>query len=160
MSCGQVLYSEDGYTYLDVRPALELEEIGKVKGCVNVPKMLAKRVYDPKENKKVVKKEENPDWLEQVTCTTACSEATAEALTLLHVELSRECHTMYVHCGMQKLGSLSTGSYHALALSFAVSYLSGAQSVYASRHSAVQTTSPLRSLRKRLERFVALLKDA
>ncbi len=80
MSCGQVLFSEDGYTYLDVRPALELEEIGKVKGCVNVPKMLAKRVYDPKENKKVVKKEENPDWLEQVTRPTACSEATANVL--------------------------------------------------------------------------------
>ncbi|BDA51186.1 probable thiosulfate sulfurtransferase 16, chloroplastic [Coccomyxa sp. Obi] len=62
----RVLFSEDGYTYLDVRPALELEEVGKVKGCVNVPMMHAKRVYDPKENKKVVQKEENPDWIEQV----------------------------------------------------------------------------------------------
>jgi hypothetical protein len=62
----QVLYSEDGYTYLDVRPALEYEDVGRVKGSVNIPMMIAKRVYDPEQKKKVVKKEENPDWIEQV----------------------------------------------------------------------------------------------
>lgn len=62
----QVLYSEDGYTYLDVRPALEYEDVGRVKGSVNIPMMIAKRVYDPEQKKKVVKKEENPNWIEQV----------------------------------------------------------------------------------------------
>ncbi|KAK9902888.1 hypothetical protein WJX75_009856 [Coccomyxa subellipsoidea] len=62
----RVLYSEDGYTYLDVRPALEYEDVGRVKGSVNIPMMIAKRVYDPEQKKKVVKKEENPNWIEQV----------------------------------------------------------------------------------------------
>lgn len=62
----QVLFSDGGYTYLDVRSPLELEEIGKVKGCVNVPMTLTKKVYDPKVNKKVVQREDNPDWLAQV----------------------------------------------------------------------------------------------
>lgn len=61
-----MLYSEDGYTYLDVRPALEYEDVGRVKGSVNIPMMIAKRVYDPEQKKKVVKKEENPNWIEQV----------------------------------------------------------------------------------------------
>jgi hypothetical protein len=63
----QVLFSEGGYTYLDVRPALECEEVGKVKGSVNIPMMHAKRVYDPEQRKKVLQKEENPDFVAQVT---------------------------------------------------------------------------------------------
>lgn len=44
---------DHGYTYLDVRSTLENEEVGKVKGAVNVPFVLAKKVYSPQENKKV-----------------------------------------------------------------------------------------------------------
>lgn len=39
--------------YLDVRPALEYEEAGKVPGSVNVPVMNSKRRWDAKEQKKV-----------------------------------------------------------------------------------------------------------
>jgi hypothetical protein len=42
-----------GYTYIDVRPELEVDEVGKWKGAVNVPFVNSKRVYSPEENKKV-----------------------------------------------------------------------------------------------------------
>ena len=41
-------------------------QVGKQRGCVNIPWMHAKRVYSPEERKKVVQKEENPDWVAQV----------------------------------------------------------------------------------------------
>lgn len=62
----QTLFSDLGYTYLDVRPALELEEVGKVKGSVNVPIAHASRRYDSEQQKKVLKKEDNPDFIAQV----------------------------------------------------------------------------------------------
>eukprot|EP00879_Flechtneria_rotunda_P002041 GHRR01002220.1.p1 GENE.GHRR01002220.1~~GHRR01002220.1.p1 ORF type:complete len:226 (+),score=54.31 GHRR01002220.1:706-1383(+) len=62
----RVLYSNGGYTYLDVRTPLELEEIGKVKDSVNIPMMFASKVYDTQERKKVIKKEPNPDFVRQV----------------------------------------------------------------------------------------------
>lgn len=77
----QVLFSEEGYVYLDVRPALELDEVGKVKGAVNVPMMHAKRVFSPEENKKVVQKEENTEWLEQVLNCTLSSQSRLPILT-------------------------------------------------------------------------------
>ena len=46
-SSAQVLFSSDGYTYLDVRPRLEYEEAGRVKGSVNIPIMNARRVGVP-----------------------------------------------------------------------------------------------------------------
>lgn len=49
----QVLFSEDGYVYLDVRSQLENEEIGKVKGSVNIPFVHARRVWNAEEGKKV-----------------------------------------------------------------------------------------------------------
>jgi hypothetical protein len=41
------------YKYVDVRPELEIDEVGKFKGAVNVPFFNSKRVYDAAENKKV-----------------------------------------------------------------------------------------------------------
>ena len=62
----QVLYSEDGYTYLDVRPELEVQEVGKVKGSVNIPIMHATRKYDPEQKKKVVQKTPNDAFADMV----------------------------------------------------------------------------------------------
>jgi hypothetical protein len=42
-----------GYTYVDVRPDLEVDEVGKWKGAINVPLVNSKRVYDASVNKKV-----------------------------------------------------------------------------------------------------------
>lgn len=55
-ACLQVLFSELGFVYLDVRPPLELDEVGKVRGSVNVPIMFSQRKWSPEEQKKVVKK--------------------------------------------------------------------------------------------------------
>ena len=63
----QALVSSLGYTYLDVRPALELEEAGKVRDCVNIPIVNATRKWDAKEQKKVVRKEDNPNFIAQVS---------------------------------------------------------------------------------------------
>jgi len=60
------LYSNGGYTYLDVRSALEVEEVGKVKDSVNIPFVICTRVYDAAEKKKVIKKENNADFVAQV----------------------------------------------------------------------------------------------
>lgn len=62
----QVLFSNDGYVWLDVRSELECDEVGKVKGSVNVPWINVSRVYDAKEGKKVVKKEQNTNFVKQV----------------------------------------------------------------------------------------------
>lgn len=62
----QALYSNGGYTYLDVRSALEVDEVGKVKDSVNIPFVICTRVYDAQEGKKVIKKEENTEWINQV----------------------------------------------------------------------------------------------
>ncbi len=39
----QCLFSSGGYTWLDVRSELEVDEVGKVKGSVNVPFVHLKR---------------------------------------------------------------------------------------------------------------------
>lgn len=49
----QVLFSEDGYTYLDVRPTLELDEVGKVKGSVNIPLYNSVRKFNSETRQKV-----------------------------------------------------------------------------------------------------------
>lgn len=61
----RVLY-ETGYTYLDVRPALELEEAGKVRESVNVPFMNAKWKYNAEERKKEMVRTPNDKFLEQM----------------------------------------------------------------------------------------------
>lgn len=59
----QVLFTECGYAYLDVRSALECEEIGKVKGSVNIPFVNAKKVYDSETRTKVRAREIEPPCL-------------------------------------------------------------------------------------------------
>jgi rhodanese-related sulfurtransferase len=61
-----VLFSVGGYTYLDVRPSLELEAAGKVKGCVNIPIVNSKWVYDAEAQKKVTQKEPNAAFVDMV----------------------------------------------------------------------------------------------
>lgn len=90
----QVLFSEDGYVYLDVRPELELEEVGRVKDAVNIPLYNSRRVYDAQEGKKVIQKNENPDFIRMVErkfpdkntkLLVACSDGTAYSLDALEV---------------------------------------------------------------------------
>lgn len=65
----QALYSDGGYTYLDVRPKLEVDDIGKVKGSVNVPMANSVRKYDPEQRKKVVQNlGKNEDFIKEVRC--------------------------------------------------------------------------------------------
>jgi len=40
--------------------------VGKFKGCVNISPYSSKRVFDPEQNKKVVVREENPNFIAQV----------------------------------------------------------------------------------------------
>jgi hypothetical protein len=63
----QVLFSCEGYLWLDVRSELEVEEVGKVKDSINVPFEHIMKVYDPVERKKVVKKSPNPDFKRMVS---------------------------------------------------------------------------------------------
>ena len=69
----QVLFSEEGYAYLDVRPTLEYEEVGRVKGSVNIPMVNLKRVYDPEQKKKVMQKEENDTFIDKVSQPPSCA---------------------------------------------------------------------------------------
>eukprot|EP00884_Botryococcus_braunii_P010219 jgi/Botrbrau1/19199/Bobra.0077s0102.1 len=62
----RVLFSEDGYTYLDVRPALELEEVGKVKDSVNIPLYNSVRKFNSETRQKEVVKTENEKFKEQI----------------------------------------------------------------------------------------------
>lgn len=62
----RVLFSEDGYAYLDVRPALELEEVGKVKDSVNIPLYNSVRKYNSETRQKEVVKTENEKFKEQI----------------------------------------------------------------------------------------------
>ncbi|GBF97959.1 hypothetical protein Rsub_10632 [Raphidocelis subcapitata] len=54
---------ESGWTYLDVRSEFEIDESGKVKGSVNVPFVIIKRVFDPETRERVIKKDPNPDFI-------------------------------------------------------------------------------------------------
>lgn len=62
----RILFTEAGYKYLDVRPEIELEATGKIKGNINVPFVNARWKYDPEQKKKVVEKEPNEKFVEQV----------------------------------------------------------------------------------------------
>ena len=66
----QALISSLGWKYLDVRSSLECQDIGKVKDSINVPMVNAVKKWDPEQQKKVVKKEDNPDFLKQVMHNT------------------------------------------------------------------------------------------
>lgn len=90
----RILFTEGGYKYLDVRPELELDATGKVKGCINVPIVNARWKYDPEQNKKVVIKDEglNPDFINQIKkkfpdtetkIIVGCSDGTSYSLDAL-----------------------------------------------------------------------------
>lgn len=60
------LIERGDYTYLDVRPALELDAVGKFKGCVNIPVVNATWKWDAEQGKKVAEKEDNLDFIAQI----------------------------------------------------------------------------------------------
>ncbi|GAX81473.1 hypothetical protein CEUSTIGMA_g8902.t1 [Chlamydomonas eustigma] len=62
----RALYSNLGYTYLDVRPKLEIDEVGMFKGAVHIPLKISKKMYDRETNTKSIHKEDNPDFINQV----------------------------------------------------------------------------------------------
>lgn len=62
----QALISSLGWKYLDVRSSLEVQDVGRVKDSINVPMVNAEKKWDPEQQKKVVKKQDNPDFLKQV----------------------------------------------------------------------------------------------
>ncbi|DBA86354.1 hypothetical protein WJX79_004408 [Trebouxia sp. C0005] len=62
----RALISSLGWKYLDVRSSLECEDVGRIKDSINVPMVNAVKKWDPEQQKKVVKKEDNPDFLKQV----------------------------------------------------------------------------------------------
>ena len=62
----QALFSAGGYTYLDVRPKLEFEDLGKVVGSVNVPIVNSVRKYDPEQKKKVTQSSPNDNFVADV----------------------------------------------------------------------------------------------
>jgi len=66
----QALISSLGWKYLDVRSTLECEDVGRIKDSINVPMVNAVKKWDPEQQKKVVKKEDNPDFLKQVMHNT------------------------------------------------------------------------------------------
>ena len=48
----QVLFSEAGYKYIDVRPAFEFDDAGHCKQAINIPVMNLERKWSPEEQKK------------------------------------------------------------------------------------------------------------
>lgn len=62
----QALISSLGWTYLDVRSKLEAEEVGRVKVAVNIPFVNVTRKYDSEQQKKVINKADNPDFVKMV----------------------------------------------------------------------------------------------
>ncbi|PSC69936.1 gonidia-specific protein [Micractinium conductrix] len=60
------LIEKGGYTYLDVRPTLELDEAGRYKQCVNIPLVHSKWWYNPASQKREVKKEDNELFIQQI----------------------------------------------------------------------------------------------
>ena len=66
-----------GWTYLDVRSQLEVQDVGRVKDSVNVPLVIATKRWDSEQQKKVVKKEDNLDFIKQVRCI--CQSKLSEA---------------------------------------------------------------------------------
>jgi len=65
----RVLWAKAGYDILDVRSDWERSDRGPIKaekGTVNIPLFNARYEYEPSANKKVVKQQANPKFLEQV----------------------------------------------------------------------------------------------
>jgi len=92
------LISNLGYTWVDVRPALECEEVGKCPLAVNIPLVNSKRVWNSEERKKVLVKEDNDKFLQMIQkrfpkkdakLLIGCSDGTAYCLDALE-ELDAE----------------------------------------------------------------------
>lgn len=62
----RVLFTEGGYKYLDVRPELEIDSVGGVRGRVGVPVMNAKWEYNTEKKKKIAKRWDNEDFVKMV----------------------------------------------------------------------------------------------
>lgn len=62
----QVLITEGGYSFVDVRPGQELDDAGKYSKSINVPLYNAKWHWDPEARKKKFIKEENPKFIEMI----------------------------------------------------------------------------------------------
>ncbi|KAI3428514.1 hypothetical protein D9Q98_007337 [Chlorella vulgaris] len=60
------LIEKAGYVYLDVRPELERDAVGKAKGSINIPICNAKWVWNAEEGKKKMQKEDNELFIQQV----------------------------------------------------------------------------------------------
>ena len=50
-----------------MRPSVECDEVGKVREAVNIGIMNATRKWDSEQQKKVVKKEDNPNFVAQAS---------------------------------------------------------------------------------------------
>merc|ERR1719217_462603 len=61
----RALYAQ-GYVYLDVRPELEIGEVGRFKGSVNVPKMNMVKKYNAEKGEKEYVKSPNDKFVEMV----------------------------------------------------------------------------------------------
>lgn len=61
-----MLLEKGGYTYLDVRPTMQLEEAGRVRRGVNVPFVQIERVYKADKGAKVLEAFPNEYFLDQV----------------------------------------------------------------------------------------------
>lgn len=62
----RVLFSDGGYTYMDVRPTVECDDVGKIRGCVNVPIVNVTRKYDSSQGKKVSSSKPNNNFVNDV----------------------------------------------------------------------------------------------
>lgn len=115
----QALVSSLGWTYLDVRSALENEEVGRVRMSVNVPFVNCTKKYDSKQGKKVVQKQDNPDFVKMVRKHQPCgTDYTAlYCQDLMHLYESRHpAHDVMPTSVIEAEGSLQTSiaSFHVL----------------------------------------------
>lgn len=87
----RTLYDQ-GWAFLDVRPDLEVELVGKFKGAVNVGIMHMTKKYNHEKNEKEYPKSENPKFVEQVKkkfpnldtkIMVACSDGTQYSMDAL-----------------------------------------------------------------------------
>ena len=92
----QALISSLGWTYLDVRSTLETEDVGKVRVAVNVPFVNATKKWDSEQGKKVVKKEDNLDFVKQVSAIRLPSLAMRIKISLN--DLPNASHMYRVSC--------------------------------------------------------------
>lgn len=62
----RALVSNGGYRYLDVRPKIEYDDVGKVIGSLNIPVKNGTKRWSSEKQRKVFKRTENPDFVATV----------------------------------------------------------------------------------------------